>query len=48
MLKVAKDLKKRQFVFITPNSIPVEAMDLVANGGPVMIKKLADPERKKQ
>ena len=45
MLKVAKELKKRQFLFITPNSIPVDDRDLVQNGGPVMIRKLVKPVR---
>jgi chromosome segregation ATPase len=45
MLKVAKELKKRQFLFITPNSIPVDDRDLVQNGGPVVIRKLVKPVR---
>ena len=45
MLKVAKELKKRQFLFITPNSIPIDSDDLVINGGPVEIQKLVKPKR---
>jgi len=45
MLKVAKELKKRQFLFITPNSIPIDSDDLIINGGPVEIQKLIKPKR---